>query len=117
MSQLEPCPRCDRHVKVSETTCPFCARSLATAFANRAPRVTPRVRLGRAATFAFGLVAMSQGACSENDASPPRPDAASIPADAGADAAVPADADYDGDSGVPIYAAAPTPHGDTTSRG
>lgn len=114
MNQLEPCPRCHRHVKVSETACPFCTHSLA--LANRAPRAAPRARLGRAATFAFGVVAMSQGACGDNETVTPPPDAASVPADADLDAAIPQDADYDGGD-VPIYAAAPTPHGDTTSRG
>ena len=115
MNQLEACPHCHRHVNVSETSCPFCTRSLADVFANRAPRVAPRARLGRAATFAFGVLAMSQGACGDNEDGSPRPDAASIPADASPDAGI--DAYYDGDSGVPIYAAAPTRDGGTTTRG
>jgi hypothetical protein len=114
MTHLEPCPHCHRHVKVSETACPFCTRSLADDFAHVAPRVAPRTRLGRAATFAFGLVAMSQGACSDDDRPPPV-DAVSAPSDAGMDS--PQDADYDGGD-VPIYAAAPTRDGGTpTSRG
>lgn len=118
MNQLEPCPHCHRHVNISESSCPFCTRSLADVFANRAPRVAPRARLGRAATFAFGVLAMSQGACDDNDdRSPPPPDAASIPADAYPDAGIRPDADYDGDSGVPIYASAPTRDGGTTTRG
>ncbi|HEU4613345.1 MAG TPA: hypothetical protein VFS15_14740 [Kofleriaceae bacterium] len=116
MNQLEPCPRCHRHVKVSEAACPFCASPLATAFASRALRAAPRARLGRAATFAFGVVAMTQGACGDNETVTPPADATSMPSDADLDAAVPPDADYDGGD-VPIYAAAPTPHGDTTSRG
>jgi hypothetical protein len=115
MNQLEPCPHCHRHVSVSETSCPFCDHSLADAFANRAPRIAPRVRLGRAATFAFGVLAMTQGACSDDDNRTPPPDAAMGPTDAGPDAGIPSDADYDG--GVPIYASAPTPHAGTTSRG
>lgn len=93
-------------------------RSLAAVFANRAPRLAPRTRLGRAATFAFGVLALSQGACADDDNTtgmPPQ-DAASIPVDAVPDAGVPPDADYDG-GGVPIYAAAPTPDGGTVSRG
>jgi len=115
MNQLAPCPHCHRHVTVSETSCPFCACSLAEAFASRAPRLAPRARLGRAATFAFGALAMTQGACSDDGTRAPRPDAAMVPADAGPDAGMPHDADHDG--GVPIYAAAPTPDGGTTSRG
>jgi hypothetical protein len=111
MTQLEPCPHCNRHVKVSETSCPFCASVLADAFADRAPRVAPRARLGRAAVFAFGVVATTQVACGDNTKVSPSQDAASIPADATPDAAL------DGGE-VPIYAAAPTQNRDgTTSRG
>jgi hypothetical protein len=102
-------------VKVSEASCPFCRHSLAADFANLAPRLAPARRLGRAATFAFGVVAMSQGGCTENERAP-RQDAASVPADAEPDAA-PEDAyDYDG-GGLPIYSAAPTPDAGTASRG
>lgn len=113
MSQLEPCPHCHRHVEVSETACPFCARSLAQAFAGRPPRLAPRARLGRAATFAFGVVAMTQGACSDDDTTgAPPPDAVSTPSDAG----ISHDAGDDGGE-VPIYAAAPTHAPGTPSRG
>jgi len=107
MTQLEPCPNCHRHVVVSETACPFCAASLAEVFAARAPRVGPRARLGRAAVFAFGVVATTQVACGDNTKGSPSPDAASIPVDAG---------DPDGGA-VPIYAAAPTKDPNTPSRG
>jgi hypothetical protein len=102
MTDLEPCPHCDRHVMITETACPFCEGDLADAFADRAPRSAPRVRLGRAATFAFGAVALAQGACGDSTPSHP-PDAS------------PPDAAMDGGS-VPIYAAAPTPD-DGSSRG
>lgn len=115
MNQLEPCPHCHRHVLVSETSCPFCTQSLADAFANVAPRVFPQARLGRAAMFAFGIAAMTQGACGE-DGRPP-PDAAIV--DAGLDGGLPDAADDDG--GVAIYSAAPTaaptPNNTTTSKG
>jgi hypothetical protein len=52
MSQLIPCPSCNRHVRKTESSCPFCATSLALAGVPDAP--LPRNRLGRAATFAFG---------------------------------------------------------------
>jgi hypothetical protein len=115
MTHLEPCPQCHRHVKISETACPFCTHPLAEAFARATPRLAPRTRLGRAATFAFGLVALGQGACADDNTSPPPVDAVSTPSDAGLDS--PQDADYDGGD-VPIYAAAPTRDGGTpTSRG
>lgn len=52
MSQLVPCPNCQRHVRQSESTCPFCQMALSL---DHIPLPElPRSRLGRAATFAFG---------------------------------------------------------------
>jgi hypothetical protein len=63
MSQLHPCPACARHVKRSETSCPFCSASIA--LEGVAARARPTQRMGRAATFAFGAaVATSLAACS-----------------------------------------------------
>jgi hypothetical protein len=52
MSELTPCPECQRHVRKSEARCPFCAAALS--LAHLPSPVLPRKRLGRAATFAFG---------------------------------------------------------------
>jgi hypothetical protein len=52
MSQLTPCPECQRHVRKTEARCPFCDTALSLAHLP-APAL-PRKRLGRAATFAFG---------------------------------------------------------------
>ena len=52
MNQLVPCPSCARHVRQNEPACPFCSVELALGHVS--PAVLPRVRLGRAATFAFG---------------------------------------------------------------
>lgn len=117
MTRLEPCPHCHRHVKIDETACPFCAGSLADAFAELAPRAAPGARIGRAATLAFGLLASTQGACFDKDTTgTPTVDAA--PSDSAP--TVPHDGDmidaYDG-SGTPIYAAAPTFDGSGRSRG
>jgi hypothetical protein len=57
MSHLVPCPECSRHVRVSETECPFCALPLDLA-GTPEPQL-PRTRLGRAATFAFGATLAS----------------------------------------------------------
>lgn len=113
MSQLEPCPHCHRHVRVSEPACPFCAASLAEAFAGVGPRAAPRARIGRAALFAFG-VAASTSACGDDVRTP---DAPSAQVDAAApDAAAQPDADPDAGA-VPIYAAAPTPDAGPRERG
>jgi hypothetical protein len=52
MNQLIPCPECQRHVRTSETSCPFCGQALS--LSNVPAPSLPRSRLGRAATFAFG---------------------------------------------------------------
>ena len=52
MSQLTPCPECQRHVRKTETRCPFCGEAVSLTHVP-APAL-PRKRLGRAATFAFG---------------------------------------------------------------
>jgi hypothetical protein len=105
MSQLEPCPHCHRHVVITETACPFCARPLDLSAV--APRSMPRARLGRAAIFAFGIAATT-AAC-ETDTKKiqaPQPDAA-VGYDANPN--VHPDASFDDDAGVvAIYSAAPT---------
>jgi hypothetical protein len=52
MSALTPCPECQRHVRRTETQCPFCGE--AVSLGHVPMPVLPRKRLGRAATFAFG---------------------------------------------------------------
>lgn len=108
MIRLEPCPHCHRHVKVDEPACPFCASPLA--FTALAPRRWPRAPIGRAALFAFGVIAAP--ACGD-DSGPPadaRSDAAvsvDAPADAAPDAAFDADPDQP-DGSIAIYSSAPT---------
>jgi hypothetical protein len=52
-SHLVPCPACQRHVRVSETACPFCAEALPENLRCSAPCPLPTTRLSRAALFAF----------------------------------------------------------------
>ena len=52
MTQLIPCPGCNRHVRQAETSCPFCSTELS--LGHVPAHLLPRTRLGRAATFAFG---------------------------------------------------------------
>ena len=55
--RLIPCPGCERHVRVTESVCPFCDGALpAVAPVERAELAvsSPPRRLGRAATFLFG---------------------------------------------------------------
>ena len=67
MSQLTPCPECQRHVRKSEAYCPFCDTALS--LSHLPDHVLPRKRLGRAATFAFGATvagATALAACDDS---------------------------------------------------
>jgi hypothetical protein len=59
MARLEPCPGCQRHVKIDEPRCPFCETALGEHFGQLPARAMPTKRLGRAALFAFGVGATS----------------------------------------------------------
>jgi len=64
---LSACPACERHVRVSETTCPFCAATLSDAFrATPAPRRLA-TRLSRAALFALGTTGATAAALACSD--------------------------------------------------
>ena len=87
---LQPCPSCARHVRATETTCPFCATAIALS-PSAAPMMTER--LGRAALFAFGAaMATNVAACSMSTTPPadagPTNDAQPA-VDAGTDAVAP----------------------------
>lgn len=71
MTQLVPCPDCHRHVRKTETRCPFCAATVSLAHVPEP--ALPSRRLGRAATFAFGATlvgATSLASCSDDDPGP-----------------------------------------------
>jgi hypothetical protein len=108
---LEPCPTCARHVRTTETACPFCGAALGVAFRARAPRVAPRARLGRTAVFAFGA-ALAVSACSDGDDPPPPPGDMGGSGDAGGDDLGPPPLDMgDVDMGgiAPLYGEPPPP--------
>jgi hypothetical protein len=52
VNHLVPCSGCLRHVRASESSCPFCGVALDHAAVSEP--VLPTKRLGRAALFAFG---------------------------------------------------------------
>ncbi len=84
---LIPCPACSRHVRATETACPFCATSLVSA-SLLSTAVSPPIigeRLGRAALFAFGA-AMATNAIGCGTAVAPEDAAQVAPADGGTDA-------------------------------
>ena len=121
MSHLVPCPECSRHVRVSETECPFCALPLDLA-GTPEPRL-PRERLSRAATLAFGATlasATALAACSGTDAPVP---VYGAPAGGSANSAGAAGSEnagtnngVGGDASVPVYGA-PAPGGNGNGNG
>lgn len=65
---LVPCTSCERHIRISETACPFCVIGVP---ARRETTRLPQTRLGRGARFAFGAaVALSINACGGDDDRP-----------------------------------------------
>lgn len=130
MSQLLPCPSCARHVRQTETGCPFCGA--AVSLADVPARALPGQRLGRAATFAFGVaIATSVSAC--GGTSSPGDDAGTdanfvplygAPNDAGYDAGAlamyggpPGDAGSDAGGPGPLYGAPAFDAGDQNDAG
>lgn len=70
MSILVVCPSCHRHLRTSETACPFCGADVRRAVADAAPRPMPRERLGRTAMLAFAAVNLGVAACGGDVAVP-----------------------------------------------
>ncbi len=92
MKTLVPCPSCQRHVRASEASCPFCASALSDSLASQAvPAATQRLK--RAAAFAF-TASLALAGC--GDTTTPAPDAAAVDAatDTSSDA-TPADSSTD----------------------
>jgi len=75
VNHLIACTGCDRHVRASESVCPFCGEALPVSRRGRSPRL-PTERLGRAATFVFGAAVATSAAIgcgdgtSDTDAGP-----------------------------------------------
>lgn len=67
MTHLVACPSCTRHVRVHESSCPFCQHALSDAVrATPEPR-GPAVLLSRGALYAFGVGALTVAtACSSS---------------------------------------------------
>ena len=127
---LVACPGCARHVRRTESSCPFC--HVALELGALPARPAPRTRLTRSAAFAFGAALTTQltGCPSSSGTDAGRPDAGALedagggtdapagddapaPVDAGSDdggtdAPAPADAGLDvGGGPAPLYGGAP----------
>ncbi len=114
MASLFPCPRCQRHIRASEATCPFCACASAPPGAGQGltagttgKAAKPLGRMSRAALWAAGATLIGGAACEKTVATPvygaPAADAASLeagatpdgrPADASGDATADASGDF-----------------------
>ena len=68
MTLLAPCPSCSRHVRVDESACPFCGAAVSL----EAPSIRgiASQRLGRAALFTFGAVALATNGAGCGTATP-----------------------------------------------
>ena len=71
MSELNPCSSCNRHVRIADATCPFCAAAM-PARAKPSDRVLPlpRPRMSRAAMFAAGATLAGIAACTDTGNNP-----------------------------------------------
>jgi len=63
MTELIPCPACQRHYRADEPTCPFCGSARAACASPCAPSPARR-RPSRPALFAAGAAAVGVVACS-----------------------------------------------------
>lgn len=103
---LHPCPDCHRHVRTTESACPFCGVVLDATWASGAKALVRRVpagaRLSRAALFAAGALAIAPTACGGDteDSDATGGAASGGAATGGADAT-------GGVNGTPIYGIAP----------
>jgi hypothetical protein len=75
-ARLLACPSCSRHVRATESACPFCAGSIPASFRDLPAPRPPGRRLSRAALYAIGATSLGLAtACSGSvsnigDASP-----------------------------------------------
>ena len=103
MSQLVPCPACVRHIRATDSACPFCGVQVDLSPAG--PTMGSGPRLGRAATFAFGAALAAAGAIGCESEEPNVPlYGAPVPVDAGPDGQVDEDA---GETVAPLYGGPP----------
>jgi hypothetical protein len=100
-TRLLPCASCARHVRASESACPFCGAAL-EASATPTAATVPGRRLSRAALFALGASAAAVAACSGSVSSSDggAPDGAALDGSA-------RDAAFDDVQAVPAYGIAP----------
>ena len=78
MASLVPCSHCLRHVRRTETQCPFCGTACAPPATSH--REAPRLREAKRATlFALGLTLAGQACGGKEDTGNDRPDVGLVP--------------------------------------
>lgn len=74
-AHFAPCESCGRHIRVSESACPFCDATTSSSFRALAAPAAPGKRLSRAALFVFGAAsATAVAGCSSSSDSSTTPD-------------------------------------------
>src|SRR5688500_2372314 len=105
---LAPCTSCRRHLRTTETVCPFCGAALDAGQLSRGVVPGTTQRLSRAAAFVFGAtLATAPTACSGDTENPSGASAAASGAGAAASVGAGANGSTSGDggSGGPVYGA------------
>lgn len=113
MTLLIPCPQCNRHVRRSESACPFCGTSVSAAIAATPERAVPLTRMSRSALAMFAAASVGAVSCSDD-----QPAAGTGRPGAKGDAALDG-ASHSGTGGylaTPVYGA-PAPTGGVTGAG
>jgi hypothetical protein len=65
MARLLACPSCARHVRDSESSCPFCQAAMGSLLRETPLRAAPAGRMSRNALYAFGVASVTlAAACS-----------------------------------------------------
>src|SRR5688572_14635528 len=103
---LAPCTSCRRHVRATETVCPFCGAALDAVQLGRGVVPGTSQRLTRAAAFVFGAtLATGPSACGGDTENPTGASAAASGAGAAASVGAGASGSTSGDggSGGPVY--------------
>jgi hypothetical protein len=103
---LAPCTSCRRHVRTTETACPFCGAALDAVQLGRGVVPGTTQRLSRAAAFVFGATLVAgPSACSGDTENPTGASAAASGAGAAGSGGAGASGSTSGDggSGGPVY--------------
>jgi hypothetical protein len=100
------CEGCQRHVKASDVSCPFCGAERLASLAPPSPDADLRGQ-SRAKRFALQAAALATAAACGAGTLPPNPDASTAGADASSEASSGSDASAGGDASPPADGSAP----------